>query len=325
MRSHGAWVIGIALVTAAVAAADAGNKARKRPSSTTIKAPKGAKPVKVPEGVKTTPPPDRWWEAEAPCPAGATLETEEHKGVTTIHRCIDAERRVHGPATSLDRKGKIFSDSWHEHGVLHGLLRVAPDRPGTKGYVERVNVDGERHGDAREWGSSGQYRKGVRHGRWVVLEENSSPQHGHYVDGKREGTWLTVVELEGEDVVVARATYKADAIKGEVVWWTEGGELLATIKTSRTGRRWKLHLAKGVRLTATCSGGGLAKIELARKAGTLSCAYDPESRERKSERVTGSIGLACPELYDKLPYAFTLCTGDLLDPLVLVSELGGQP
>jgi hypothetical protein len=295
---HVVMVAALSVATTAVA----GKASRVQPTSTKIKAPKKLARIKLPKGLPTDLPASRWWEAADPCPAGAVLQDDDGD-----HACVDAAGQGHGPFTDVDGDGRVVETGWRRRGKLHGRVRHHDNG-------EYTYVDDVRHGPASEWGDEGSYRKGVRHGLWSVVLDGGGTVRGYFVDGKREGTWLAIGTQYGEEVVLARAAYRKDAVRGEVVWWTEDGTLLATITQGRGGRAWQLHGKGTAEMTAVCDGERLNHFRMTAKDQDVTCVYD-ERGALVSARGDEDRTLRCPEATTGgwLELEPTLCKADLLD------------
>jgi hypothetical protein len=284
------------LLLASLAAAK-GAKNRTRPSSTKIKAPKGLAAIKVPEGVPAAPPADHWWDATPPCSDGATLHIDPND--VTRYACRDGEGQEHGPYTEIEQNGALVADGWRKHGTDHGVARRFH---GGSEYERKTYVDGELLGPATESpGSTGSYRKGERHGYWEERTLTGTRQLGYYDRGRRVGTWLAVITHRGETLVVGRAQYTKGQLDGEVVWWAERGDVLATITKRFSDVTWRL----GTTTTILCDGDRLLQVQVKKKGDLIACSYD------ETLRGLGTPDERCPASNQP---AEDICRADLLDP-----------
>ena len=297
---------------------------RKRPKTATMKAPKGFKAVKLPKGLHTRPPAERWWEGADPCPDGATLE-ETTEGDWVYHQCKDADGRDHGPYTHVAADGHIGADGWRKHGIDHGVQRVFWDNGA---LTEQITfVDGERQGDATESREHGPYKDGERHGRWDLPVDGGTVARGYFVKGKRQGTWYGVTTRDGAEIVIARASFAADALDSDAVWWTEAGDLLATIADDPIYKERNVQFYGHGKptLKATCDEDLPIYFRQVLRGVEIECRYYAKlaadfgnTPGDLAEQKTASDSLTCPAVSTSFS---SLCTANVLDPYTVASSM----
>lgn len=309
------WIaLAAALMAYGYRVVDADAKARVRPANASVKPPPKLPRIKLPAGLQREPPAARWWEGAAPCPDGELRNDDFGGGIR--HRCVDASGADDGPFTEVGSDGKTMQDGWRKHGRDHGLKR---EFHGGSPYEAKLYVDGLAHGPATESRGAGPYFKGLRSGLWKMRTDGGGQVQGYYVADQRQGVWLATDERDGEVRVVGRATYRNDTITGEVLWWTEPGDLLAVIKRDYAGTSWTLHSPSGKNTQFVgCLGDHVVTMISTKPTETLRCYFDLESGDLAKQDGKGT----CPRSIRNAPVDESqFCAGDLLDPWALTNAM----
>ncbi len=241
-----------------------------RPETLDIPPPEGDFALRpLPDDVHAEVPPEGWWKKKGACPKGSKLKKTEVDvdGVAwRAYECVGAASPK--PFTGWALSGTDREEGWEDendawHGVIH-YVQHGWDRIGVfiHGKEEGKQVERSPDGDER----FAHYRDGQHHGLEYV-GFNSRPEKGYWVDGHKEGVWLSH-SLDG--LVKARLTYHAGVLHGPQRWWYASGAVLARATLTDGDGRWEIFDEAGRLLSRTdCDGEKLVEVYAWDDAGNV--------------------------------------------------------